>query len=120
MLSAILLAQTSSLGESPGAEFTRSRGVFSGELGALTLIILALIAALFLGVRAWFALRDGKRRRSDRPRRRRKSGSPAPQSGDAERRRSRRPSAARNPTLAETEGLPPPRPEGQAPRHLDP
>jgi len=120
MHSAILLAQASALGESPGAEFTRSRGVFSGDLGALTLIILALIAALFLGVKTWFSLRDRRRRDTDRPRRRRQASSPAPQSGSAGRRRSRRSSAARNPTLSETEGLPPPRPEGQAPRHLEP
>ena len=115
MDTAILLAQ----GESPADQFNRSHSVFSGELGVLLMIFLSLFATLFVGVKVWHMLRQGKRRRSGRSRARRKTPSPNSQPRGVGRRK-RRHAEVRNPTLAETEGLPPPRPEGHAPRHLEP
>jgi hypothetical protein len=120
MDSAILLAQVSSSGELPGSEFTRSHSIFSDDHGALIAIVLILVAALFVGVKVWFSIRARKRRRRSRNHHRRETTRRETGSGAADSRRKRRQSKSRNPTLAETGGLPPPRPEGQAPRHLEP
>jgi hypothetical protein len=79
-------------------------------------IVLALIAILFIGAKLRYSRkkkrRSPSRRRSEKPNRSTKStmkppGAP-PASGSRKRRHARR-----NPTLAETGGLPPSRSEGQ-------
>lgn len=115
MTIAILLAASTPSGETPGSTLTRNQGFFSSDVGALLAVVLGLVAALFLAVKIGFMLRRRKRRQASRSRRQRREAAP--------RRRAeplRRAHSVRNPTLAETEGLPPRRPEGQAPRHLEP
>ena len=79
-------------------------------------IVLALIAILFIGAKLRYSRkkkrRSPSRRRSEKPNRSTKSAVKPPGAPPASGSRKRR-HARRNPTLAETGGLPPSRSEGQ-------
>lgn len=102
----------------------------SGQDFLTVLIACAALGLVILGAMTFWL----KGRKGHRHHHRRHHRSPAPEAGPAEpteadapeaarshahsRRRRRRAHRGRNPSLAETGGLPPPRPEGQVPPGL--
>lgn len=119
MIVRFVLAQADSPLDKLGPRGSQGDNLLGGSFITLGAILFTILALLFLAVKIGYSLRKRRRRRKSRRRERKSSVivSSPPEKPVKKRPQSasRRRHAKRNPTLAESGGLPPARPEGQAP-----
>ena len=113
------LAQSASPLDSLGPAAGDGGGFVGENLFVLFGLLLGILALLFLAVRIRYSMRNRRKRRKSRSREQKRIKPQASITQTPPQTRSRsgrkRRASKRNPTLAETGGLPPARPEGQAP-----
>jgi len=124
MINCFVLAQADSPLDRLGKGGSRGDTVLGENLLVLALILFGILALLFLAVKIKYSLRRKRGRRKSR-RTQAPRTAPIQQRSESQPRKrarstSRNRSAKRNPTLSESGGLPPARPEGQAPPELKP